>query len=315
MALYEDYLNQNNLYSRPSDMMSNVNDYLGANKASLPMNQDSLGSMMGKPMIGDDNEIGIGTGGGKEIKTPWFGGPGIGDDDDDRVGGGKEIKTPWFAEPIEQGPGANIYGQEKDLIGEFVGKLSSLNPGQQQLMLKFIGATGGDMKEGVSAGEWAKLFGVDKQYTNRFQGFPNLIDFEKEIANVFAGGEQAMSYEQKAAQQAQAAQGGAFQGGRGFSGFGRGRGMSNDLNRRSLMDTLAQRRSSIEESTANKYGQLIANLNNRINTGFGIAGDLLNMNVDAADDDRIDPETGDIITYGGDDGLINKDTKRATRRG
>ena len=301
MALYEDYLNQNNLYSRPSDMMSNVNDYLGANKASLPMNQDSLGSMMGKPMIDDDNKIGIGTGGG----------PGLGDDigDDDIVGGGKDIKTPWFAEPIEQGPGANIYGQEKDLIGEFVGKLSSLNPGQQQLMLKFIGATGGDMKEGVSAGEWAKLFGIDEQYTNRFQGFPNLIDFEKEIANVFAGGEQAMSYEQKAAQQAQAAQGGAFQGGRGFSGFGRGRGMSNDLNRRSLMDTLAQRRSSIEESTANKYGQLIANLNNRINTGFGIAGDLLNMNVDAADDDRIDPETGEIYTT-----TFSGDKKRTTRR-
>ena len=35
MAIYDDYLNQNNLYSRPSEMMSNVNDYLGANRAFL----------------------------------------------------------------------------------------------------------------------------------------------------------------------------------------------------------------------------------------------------------------------------------------
>ena len=42
MALYDSYLNKNNLYSRPSEMMSNVNDYLGANKASLPMKDMTL---------------------------------------------------------------------------------------------------------------------------------------------------------------------------------------------------------------------------------------------------------------------------------
>ena len=294
MALYDNYLNQNNLYSRPSEMMSNVNDYLGANQASLPMDVDSLGSMMGKPTFGEDE-------------------PDIGDGDKDN-GGDFTIDTPWFAQPGEEGPGGNIYGQKGDLMGDFVGKLSSLNPGQQKLMLQFIGIESGDMKEGISPSEWATLFGIDSQYSNRFQGFPSMLNFEGEIENVFAGGEQAMSYEQKAAQQAQIQQGGKFQGGMGFSGFGKGRGMSNALNRRNLMDTLAQRRSSIEDSTANRYGQLISGLNNRINAGFAIAGDLLNMNTDAGTQDRIDPDTGEIVTYGGDDRLSNRDTTRTTRR-
>jgi len=295
MAIYDDYLNQNNLYSRPSEMMSNVNDYLGANRASLPMDVDSLGSMMGKPTFGEDE-------------------PDIGDGDKDDGSGDFTIDTPWFAQPGEQGPGENIYGQKGDLMGDFVGKLSSLNPGQQKLMLQFIGIEAGDMKEGISPSEWATLFGIDSQYSNRFQGFPSMLKFEGEIENVFAGGEQSMSYEQKAAQQAQIQQGGQFQGGMGFSGFGRGKGMANALNRRNLMDTLAQRRSSIEESTANKYGQLISGLNNRINAGFAIAGDLLNMNTDAGSQDRIDPDTGEIVTYGGDDRLSNRDTTRTTRR-
>ena len=45
MALYEDYLNQNNLYSRPSSLVSDVNNYLGANQAKLPLSSDSLGDM------------------------------------------------------------------------------------------------------------------------------------------------------------------------------------------------------------------------------------------------------------------------------
>ena len=45
MALYEDYLNQNNLYSRPSALMSDVNSYLGANQAQLPQTPGSLGAM------------------------------------------------------------------------------------------------------------------------------------------------------------------------------------------------------------------------------------------------------------------------------
>jgi len=298
MALYDDYLDQNNLYSRPSEMMSDVNDYLGANRASLPMNQNSLGSMMSIP---DPGGGGSGSGGGS--------GGGAGDG-----GGGFTIKTPWFAQLVEQGPGPDIYGQKGDLMGDFVGKLSSLNPGQQKLMLQYIGIESGDLKEGISPSEWATLFGVDELYSNRFQGFPSMLNFEDEIENVFAGGEQAMSYEQKAAQQAQIQQGGQFQGGMGFDKFGRGRGMANALNRRNMMDTLAQRRSSIEESTANRYGQLISDLNNRINSGFAIAGDLLNMNTDAGSKVRIDPVTGEIVRYGGDDGLANKDGDRTTRR-
>ena len=38
------------------------------------------------------------------------------------------------------------------------------------------------------------------------------------------------------------------------------------------------------------------------------------MNVDAGSQDRIDPDTGEIVTYGDDDGLTTRDTTRATRR-
>jgi len=56
MALYDDFLNQNNLYSRPASMMSDVNDYLGANRASLPMDANSLGSLMNNTGLNKTND-------------------------------------------------------------------------------------------------------------------------------------------------------------------------------------------------------------------------------------------------------------------
>tara|TARA_R110002020_G_scaffold328424_1_gene544397 strand:+ start:254 stop:1186 length:933 start_codon:yes stop_codon:yes gene_type:complete len=278
MALYEDYFNQNNLYSRPSEMMSGVNNYLGANRAQLPQSQDSLGSMMGPSLKASDDDNGIGIGIGD----------GIDDIDDDR--GGKDIKTPWFAEPAEpgdEGPGANIYGQGRDLTAKFISELSVLDSDQQGLLLKFIGS------DGVSPEEYAELFGVDDEYANRFQGFPNLLNIGEQIENVYASGEQQMGFEQKAAQQAQIAQKlSTSAGGRGFGGFGRGG--SNALSRRTLMDTLNQRRESARESTANKYAQLIASVQSKLGSGFAAASNILQENPGATFGNEANIEVGDI---------------------
>ena len=73
--------------------------------------------------------------------------------------------------------------------------------------------------------------------------------------------------EQRAAQEANIASGGGrFQGGMGFSGFG-ARGASGQ--RRSVMDTLNQRRASIAESEASKYGQLLNSIASQLTSGFG----------------------------------------------
>ena len=175
MALYDNYLDKNNLYSRPSEMMSNVNDYLGANRASLPINQDSLGSMMGNIPIPDP-----GPGGG--------GGSGRRDD--------FTIDTPWFTQPGEKGPGANIYGQGKDLLSQFVGDLGALDENQRGLLLDFItgGGKHGDTAEGVSPEEYAQLFNVSTDYTGRFQGFPQLATLSSDISNVFAYGEEQRGF-------------------------------------------------------------------------------------------------------------------------
>jgi hypothetical protein len=265
MALYDNYLNKNNLYSRPSEMMSNVNDYLGANRASLPFNQDSLGSMMGNTIL-DEPEGGGGPGGG--------GGGG---------GGGFTIDTPWFAQPGEKGPGANIYGQGKDLLSQFVGDLGALDENQQKLLLDFITGGGeyGDAAKGVSPEEYAQLFDVSTDYTGRFSGFPQLANISEDISNVFASGEQQKGFEQKAVQQANIAQSGSLQGGMGFSGFGRGRGMASALNRRNMMDTLKQRQVAVEEATAGKYGTLLGHLQSAIRSGFSAAGTIHDENPEA----------------------------------
>ena len=262
MALYDNYLDKNNLYSRPSEMMSNVNDYLGANRASLPMNQDSLGSMMGNTIL-PEPEGGGGPGGGG--------------------GGDFTIDTPWFAQPGEKGPGANIYGQGKDLLSQFVGDLGALDENQQKLLMDFItgGGKHGDSAKGVSPEEYAQLFNVSTDYTGRFQGFPQMANISEDISNVFASGEQQKGFEQRAVQQANIAQGGRFQGGMGFDKFGRGRGMFSALNRRNMMDTLKQRQVAVEEATAGKYCTLLSHLQSAIRSGFSEAGTIHTENPDA----------------------------------
>jgi hypothetical protein len=262
MALYEDYLNQNNLYSRPASMMSNVNDYLGANKASLPMNQDSLGSLMGKPMLGGLDGNG---GGGGYI-------PDITDDDDP---GPKDPKDPPKDPTGSTG--------NNSLLTKFISDLGALDENQQGLLLDFItgGGESGDAARGVSPEEYAQLFNVSSDYTGRFQGFPQLTSISDDISNVFNYRSEQRGFEQRAVQQAQIAQGGKFQGGAGFSGFGRGRGVSNALQRRQMQDTLRQRQGAVDEAAAGKYGTLLSSLQSAIRSGFSTAGTIHDENPEA----------------------------------
>ena len=290
MALYEDYLNQNNLYTRPSAMMSNVNDYLGANRASLPMNQDSLGSMMGKPMLdGNDDTTGGGGSGSGGIKT-WKDRDDETDGDGDGGGGEDDRRDPT---PPHAKTG---------LLPKFIQDLGALDDNQQGLLLDFITGGGqyGDTSSGVSAEEYAQLFGVSDDYSGRFQGFPNLTNLYNDISNVFAYQNQQRGFEQRAAQQAQIAQGGAFQGGRGFGGLIRGRGMSNALSRRQMQDTLNQRQAAVDEATSGKYGTLLSHLQSALRGGFTTAGQILQENPGATFGDESNIKVGQTRVSGGD---------------
>jgi len=277
MALYDDYLNQNNLYSRPSEMMSDVNDYLGANRASLPMNQNSLGSMMSIPDPG-----GGGSGGGG-------GGAGGGG------GGGFTIKTPWFAQPGDQGPGPDIYGKGKDLLSQFVGDLGSLNENQQGLLLDFITGGGkfGDAAKGVSPEEYAQLFNVSTDYSDRFQGFPQLTDISQSISNVFNNRDEQRAFEQRAAQQAQIAQSNRTQG-----GLKRDLPWQRKLERKQTQDTLNQRQGAVDKAASSEYGTLLSHLKSALRSGWAATSAIHDENPDAVygwnagDDDGNENDSG-----------------------
>ena len=276
MALYDDYLNQNNLYSRPSEMMSNVNDYLGANRASLPMNQNSLGSMMSIPDPG-----GGGNGGGG-------GGNGGG-------GGGFTIGTPWFAQPGDQGPGPDIYGKGKDLLSQFVGDLGDLNENQQGLLLDFITGGGkfGDAAKGVSPEEYAQLFNVSTDYSDRFQGFPQLTDISQSISNVFNYRDEQRAFEQRAAQQAQIAQSNRTQG-----GLKRDLPWQRKLERKQTQDTLNQRQGAVDRAASSEYGTLLSHLKSALRSGWAATSAIHDENPDAVygwnagDDDGNENDSG-----------------------
>ena len=262
MALYNDYLNQNNLYSRPASMMSDVNDYLGANRASLPIDTNSLGSMMSSSKFSDDIG-GNGSGIPKHIQA-------FKDriDEDDR-------KDPPPTDPPPTG--------DNPLLKKFISDLGVLDENQQGLLLDFITGGGefGDAVKGVSPEEYAQLFNVSGDYIGRFQGFPQMASISDDISNVFAYQNQQRGFEQRAAQQAQIQQGGKFQGGMGFSGFGRGKGMANALNRRQMQDTLEQRQGAVDEAAAGKYGTLLSHLQSAIRSGFSTAGSIHSENPEA----------------------------------
>ena len=265
MALYDDYLDQNNLYSRPSEMMSNVNDYLGANRASLPMDANSLGSMMSSSKFSDDIG-GNGSGIPKHIQ----------DFKDRRNEDDRKDPPPTDPPPTDPPPTG-----DNPLLKKFISDLGALDENQQGLLLDFITGGGefGDAAKGVSAEEYAQLFNVSGDYSGRFQGFPQLTSISDDISNVFAYQNQQKGFEQRAAQQSMVAQSRQGQStGGGFSGFGRGKGMSNDLNRRQMMDTLNQRQGAVDEATASKYGTLLSHLQSAIRSGFSTAGQILQEN-------------------------------------
>ena len=267
MALYDNYLNKNNLYSRPASMMSDVNDYLGANKASLPMNQDSLGSMMGKPMLGGINDIG-GAGSGRD---PWK-----------DMGGEGDYPTNDPEDSKDPPKDPTGYAGNNSLLTKFIGDLGVLDENQRGLLLDFItgGGVSGDAARGVSPEEYAQLFNVSGDYSGRFQGFPQLTSISDDISNVFNYRSEQRGFEQRAVQQAQI-QGGKFQGGMGFSGFGKGKGMSNALQRRQMQDTLRQRQGAVDEAAAGKYGTLLSGLQSAIRSGFSTAGTIHDENPEA----------------------------------
>ena len=197
------------------------------------------------------------------------------------AGGGGWGRGVVDIEPGEQGPGPDIYGKGKDLLPQFISDLGALDENQQGLLLDFITGGGefGDAAKGVSAEEYAQLFNVSGDYSGRFQGFPQLTSISDDISNVFAYQNQQRGFEQRAAQQAMVAQSRQGQStGGGFSGFGRGKGMSNDLNRRQMMDTLKQRQGAVDEATASKYGTLLSHLQSAIRSGFSTAGQILQEN-------------------------------------
>jgi hypothetical protein len=269
MALYDSYLNKNNLYSRPASMMSDVNDYLGANKASLPMDANSLGSLMSNKKFRDDDDFLGDDGGGIPKWVKDFKDRGKDGNGDDGNGDDDDRKDP---PPTTQGGGS--------MLSQFISDLGALDENQQGLLLDFItgGGEHGDTASGVSAEEYAQLFNVSGDYSGRFQGFPQLTNISEDISNVFAYGDQQRGFEQSSAQQAMAAA--SRQGkssGRGFSGFGAS-GRTNALNRRSMMDTLKQRQATIDESVSNKYGTLLSHLQSALRSGFSTAGQILQEN-------------------------------------
>ena len=221
MAIYDDFLS-NDLYSRPSSMVSNVNNYLGVD-AKLPQSADTLGGMAGLP----------------QSRVPT---------DDNR--GGDIFKRD-----------ENIYGDSGDSVGNFVKDISVLNEKQRNLLLQFINSPGG-----VEPSEYAELFNVQDEYSNRFQGLPNLLNLSDQIANIEAYGGQQRAYEMDAAQQANiAAQ---------TSGRGQLVGRRDDTRRRSMVNTLTQRIAGIEQAEANKYNQLLQTIQNALSGGFQTQADI-----------------------------------------
>jgi hypothetical protein len=261
-------LDRNNPYTRPSSLISDVSSYLGPNAAQLPldMTQGNLGSMMSPT---------------KGSLTPDE--PDIYDPDDDGgithsfTKGSGITKT----QPPTHEPGADIFAPKTDLLTDFFQKLTVLTPEQRTMMMGMVGTTGGDKTAGMSKEEYAELFGLSEDYAHRFQGYPFLANLPGEIQNIHSYRAQQRGFEQRAVQQAQVQAGGRFQGGMGFGAFGRG-GVSSAMRRRSLMDTLKQRQSAVEESFAGKYSQLVSTLQNRLSSGFGVAGDILKDNPEAS---------------------------------
>jgi|TARA_Y100000296_G_scaffold17048_1_gene20046 hypothetical protein len=250
MALYDDYLNNNNLYSRPSSLMSDVNNYLGANSAKLPIDDTTLGSMAGLNAGVSAKAGGIDPGHKAYAFTTG-----------QTLGGHTS--------------GENIYGKSSDLISKFASDIGSLDERQQALFKAFVEGSYGDMQKGVSPEEWAEMFGVSPDYSDRFQGFPMLSSLFEDIQNVYAYGDQQRGAERKAAQQALISETGG-----GVPGLKMGR-KKNPMLRRTMEDTLSQNLARISEGVANKYSSLLSAIQGNMRQGWSAAADIKSQNADA----------------------------------
>ena len=288
---------EEDLYGQQSSLMNNVNQYMSANTAnvgstpstssnpygfdlsalsSLSASGFNIGDAIGGAIFGDGSQINLNLGEGY-TQDPT---------------GGTEL------DPSGGGGGGTTAANQapNSLLSKFIGELQVLDKPQRDKLLSFVTGGGGDKVPGVSSDEYAELFGVDSEYAPRFQGFPALNSLVDDIQNVYNYGAQQRGFEQRAAQEANIASGGGrFQGGMGFSGFG-ARGASGQ--RRSLMDTLNQRRASIAESEASKYGQLLNSIASQLTSGFGIAGNILQENPQAQTQEG-PPQEGDERLIGG----------------
>ena len=244
MALYDDYLNNNNLYSRPSSLMSDVNDYLGANSAKLPIDDTTLGSMAGigssvsakANPAGDASNVAYGLGSNKFLG--------------------------------QHTPGEDIYGQSSDLISKFASDIGSLDDNQQGLFKALIEGTHGDMQKGISPEEWAQMFGVSTDYSDRFQGFPMLSSLLEDIQNVYAYGDQERGAQHRAAQEALISE---TRG--GVPGLRMGRKQRPEI-RRIMGDTLSQNMARVSEQVAGKYSTLLSGLQSSMRQGYTAAAEI-----------------------------------------
>ena len=235
MALYDNFLNPENMYRRPSETMNTVSNFLGTNQPTMPM-ANNLSTMMGVP-------------------TPQ--------------GAGQPTMTPLTYNNNDNNNEENNNNNQNtdDLVGQFVGQVQGLSENQRNLLLQFIKSDGG-----VEPVEYANLFGVSDDYAGRFQGLPNFQDLKSNIENVFAFQAQQTGFEAERARQARLQQS-LSQPVLGFGGLGRGE--RNSLARRQLQDTYRQRLSNVEEATAGRYNQLLQDFNRSLGLGFRTAGDII----------------------------------------
>jgi len=262
MAIYDDFFNQNNLYSRPSSLVSNVNNYTGANQAQLPYSNNSLGSMSGISNQGSSQSYA----GGKSISS--F---------------APTNASMTSTSSHEAGP--DIIGSSGDPVGDFVNKLSVLSSNQRGLLLDFIKSPGG-----VEPSEYAQLFNVSDEYANRFQGLPNFLSLSDQLQNVSAFGAQQRGYEHRAAQEANIASPS-----RQPSLTGR----PQDQRRRSMVNKLSERLSSVREATAGRYNQILQNIQNVLGGGFKTQADIYAGGGGERDPNELRFTQGETQTFGG----------------
>jgi hypothetical protein len=274
MAIYDDFLG-NDLYSRPSSLISDVNNYLGVDDAKLPQSASTLGSMAGvsaKSSLGSRDSAGGKAGLGYTLGTNT----------------GLTAASGKYSMLQPHTPGPDITGIGRDDVGHFVKQLSVLSEPQRNLLLQFINSPGG-----VEPSEYAELFNVPDEYSNRFQGLPNMLNLKDQLANISAYGAQQRGYEMDAVQQAQIAsktsRRGQLVGGR----------EPDDTRRRTMVNTLNQRLSGVREATAGKFNQLLQNIQNALSSGYQTQADIYAGGGQVRDPNQEQYRTGETIVIAG----------------